>query len=248
MNDITLTLENVGKFKNADITFAGITLLTGNLEFDEILTAVDLHALEPGTTELLHESGRVVGDYDKTACVTLSEGSHKQSVKATSKRNSDWEGIATSNGYKPFFADDFKTSTWYDDKGFYIQGHDCFTDASLIICEQPEVAFEPGMIYHYVYPVKQLELVDQIVNMYNRLKDKGTRVVVTSNSDYILMGLRIAIKKQQLAPEDVSIVYLYKDKDTGIGAMRIKTSPNGELECWPEGFYDTYEKCLMELF
>lgn len=250
MNDITLTLKNFFNFKNTDIPLAGVTLLTGDVEMSDIALALELHSYDnPNDSWMTNHS--FVGNSGDIVRVTLTDGETAHDVTITKKRNTkrEWERITISKGFNPLFNSMCTTSSWINNnEEVNIQGHDKIV-AKLVFCEQPEVAFKPGMIHRYVYPAKQLVLVDQIVGMYNRLKDKGTRVVVTSNSDYILMGLRIAIRKQQLTPEDVSIVYLYKDadKDTGISAMRINTFPNGELECWPEGFYDTYEKCLMEL-
>ena len=251
MNDITLTLKNFLSFKNTVIPMSGLTLLTGDVELNDIALALELHSYDnPNDSWMTNHS--FVGSDGNIVRVTVSEGETTHDVTITKKRDRkrEWERITTSKGFKPLFNSMCTTSAWiYANEEVNIQGHDEI-DAKLIFCQEPEVAFKPGMIHRYVYPAKQLILVDQIVGMYNHLKDKGTRMVVTSNSDYILMGLRIAIRKQQLTPEDVSIVYLYKDadKDTGIGAMRIKTFSSGELECWPEGFYDTYEKCIVELF
>ena len=250
MNDITLTLKNFINFKNTVIPMSGITFLTGDVDMSDLALALELHSYNnPNDSRLTNHS--FVGNDGNITRVTLSEGETSHDVTITKKRDrkKEWERITVSKGFKPLFNSMCTTSSWLNDnEEVNIQGHDEI-EAKLVFCEQPEVAFKPGMIHRYVYPAKQLILVDQIIGMYNRLKDKGTRIVVTSNSEYILMGLRIAIRKQQLTPEDVSIVYLYKDadKDTGIGAMRINTFPNGELECWPDGFYDTYGKCLMEL-
>lgn len=113
-----------------------------------------------------------------------------------------------------------------------------------VLC-QPEVGQteRAGRDYgHYVYPPKQLKIVDELVSLFN----KGMRVIVLSNSDYILLGLRMAVKRGLLQPSDLSIVY-FQDDGKEIEHVYIRTDRNASLECWPTGFFDTFDKCLMEL-
>ena len=113
-----------------------------------------------------------------------------------------------------------------------------------VLC-QPEVGqyYQIDRNYgHYVYPPKQLKIVEELVSLFN----SGVRVIVLSNSDYVLFGLRIALKNGLITPSDLSIVY-FQDDGRAIDYVGIRSYPNGMLEDWPTGFFDTFDKCLMEL-
>lgn len=113
------------------------------------------------------------------------------------------------------------------------------------VLRQPEVAQSYLLdrnYRNYVYPPKQLKIVEELVSLFK----SGVRVIVLSNSDYILFGLRIALKQGLITPSDLSIVYLQDDGGV-IDYVGIRSFPNGELEDWPTGFFDTFDKCLMEL-
>lgn len=113
-----------------------------------------------------------------------------------------------------------------------------------VLC-QPEVGWSPHDErngWQYVYPPKQLKIAEELVSLFR----SGVRIIVLSNSDFILFGLRIALKKELITPSDLSIVYL-QDDGRVIDYVGIRSFPDGMLEHWPTGFFDTFDKCLMEL-
>lgn len=126
-----------------------------------------------------------------------------------------------------------------------IESLDSLRGRRTYVLRHPEVG-QSSQIFrnyeHYVYPPKQLKIVEELVSLFNN----GVRIIVLSNSDYILFGLRIAVKNGLIAPSDLSIVYLQDDGGV-IDYVGIRSFPSGMLEEWPRGFFDTFDKCLMEL-
>jgi predicted ATPase len=76
----------------------------------------------------------------------------------------------------------------------------------------------------------------------------GVQVVIETHSDHVLNGIRLAAKNGAIAPEKVALHFF----DLAEGEMSSTvTSPkldkNGRLDQWPEGFFDEWEKVLMEI-
>ncbi|MCK5041934.1 MAG: DUF3696 domain-containing protein [Sphingomonadales bacterium] len=103
----------------------------------------------------------------------------------------------------------------------------------LLIVEQPEI---------HLHPKAQGVLADVICKT-----SKSKQVVVETHSPRFINKARIAIAEGDLSPEDVSIVYVSKNKN-GSKVSHIKIDNNGEfVGQWPEGFFDQRYEDTMSL-
>lgn len=77
----------------------------------------------------------------------------------------------------------------------------------------------------------------------------GVQLMVETHSDHILNGIRIAVKNEQIKPENVKIAFFYKDMSDSFRHKYISPSilPDGRLDIWPEGFFDEWDKELYAL-
>ncbi|HDC4391323.1 TPA: DUF3696 domain-containing protein [Enterobacter cloacae] len=73
----------------------------------------------------------------------------------------------------------------------------------------------------------------------------GVNVLVETHSDHVLNGIRVATKKELLAPDDVAIHYFTRNVNDGSTFIQ---SPNilsdGSITNWPDGFFDQWTKSL----
>ena len=92
-----------------------------------------------------------------------------------------------------------------------------------------------------LYPPKQVDVMNQMIE----LSKKNVNVVIVSNSDYALLGLRIAIGEKRLSNKDLIIDFFTDDGET-ISYIDIPLDPNGSLQFWPEGF-DYFTEYLLKL-
>ncbi len=65
---------------------------------------------------------------------------------------------------------------------------------------------------------------------------------VFTNSDHILNGLRVAIIRGNLNPDDL-LINFHRAGDTQV----LCILPSGNLREWPGGFFDQYMKDVQEL-
>lgn len=77
----------------------------------------------------------------------------------------------------------------------------------------------------------------------------GVQLLVETHSDHILNGIRIAVKRQQVAQECVKLFFFYKDAEDFFKHKYVSPSilPDGRLDVWPEGFFDEWDKELYAL-
>jgi predicted ATPase len=79
----------------------------------------------------------------------------------------------------------------------------------------------------------------------------GVQIIVETHSDHLLNGIRLAVRKKDLDQSYVRINYFFtEERDKNL--IHTKTSPavleDGSLSDWPEGFFDEWDKAIMELF
>ena len=74
----------------------------------------------------------------------------------------------------------------------------------------------------------------------------GAQVLIETHSDHVLNGIRIAVKKHLLTPEQVRIHY-FNPRDADSQVVTPVMRPDGSLDQWPEGFFDQIGKDLDEL-
>lgn len=106
----------------------------------------------------------------------------------------------------------------------------------LIIIENPEA---------HIHPAGQSMLGELIA----RAGAGGVQIIVETHSDHILNGIRLAVKKEILLQDQIVLSFFYKNdqKDFRHECIHPKILKDGRLDCWPEGFFDEWDKALYEL-
>jgi predicted ATPase len=106
-------------------------------------------------------------------------------------------------------------------------------EASLTICEQPEIHLNPRLQY---------VLADLFAEMANNRR----RVIVETHSEHLLLRLRHLIAQGRIDSERVALYFV--EMSNGIASIReIPVEGNGHIpsEEWPKGFF---EDSLRESF
>lgn len=76
----------------------------------------------------------------------------------------------------------------------------------------------------------------------------GVQIIVETHSDHLLNGIRVAVKQKVINAESVALHYFTRDIRKGeshIESPRIL--PDGQLDRWPDGFFDQWDKSLDAL-
>lgn len=84
----------------------------------------------------------------------------------------------------------------------------------------------------------------------------GVQVIVETHSDHVINGVRVAVKKSDLLPEDVRIYFSErKESETADEVVEQYTDPtlieftkDGELTAYPKDFLDEWTNQLKELW
>lgn len=109
----------------------------------------------------------------------------------------------------------------------------------LVFLENPEA---------HIHPKGQRYLGELIA----RAAPGGAQIVLETHSDHILNGVRIAARKDMLDVADTTLVYFTANgRESGDYKHHIllpKLLQNGQIDQWPEGFFDEWDNSLLELF
>ncbi|KJR40045.1 ABC transporter permease [Candidatus Magnetoovum chiemensis] len=111
------------------------------------------------------------------------------------------------------------------------------TPGALIILENPEA---------HLHPKGQT----QIGKLLALAAANGLQLIVETHSDHILNGLRVAVKKGLIAPDQTKILFFTGDVIENKFKHYIltpKIDKDGRIDDWPDGFFDEWEKQLTEL-
>lgn len=88
-----------------------------------------------------------------------------------------------------------------------------------------------------------------------RLAAVGIQVILETHSDHVLNGVRLAVMRKELKPED-SLVHFFANAgypEASLGVSRAPTvvsahiDASGGISAWPDGFFDQAEKDLGAL-
>jgi predicted ATPase len=105
----------------------------------------------------------------------------------------------------------------------------------VLIIENPEVHLHP----------RAQQMIGEVAAQFAQA---GRQVILESHSDHVLNGVRLAVKKQVIAPQNVALHFFSHPKP---GELRVPLTPSldadGRLDVWPEGFFDQFENALAEL-
>jgi predicted ATPase len=78
----------------------------------------------------------------------------------------------------------------------------------------------------------------------------GVQIFIESHSDHFLNGVRVAVKKGIIEPDNVALFFLernLKSKRHDSIICNPAIDNNGRLDEWPQGFFDEWEIQLKEL-
>ncbi len=107
------------------------------------------------------------------------------------------------------------------------------TPGSLILLENPEA---------HLHPKGQSRMAALIA----AAAAGGSQLVVETHSDHVLNGVRLAVKRGVLQPDD-SVVHFFRGNGSGAEVISPRVDKDGMLAQWPEGFFDEWENSLDQL-
>ena len=70
----------------------------------------------------------------------------------------------------------------------------------------------------------------------------GVQVIVETHSDHVLNGIRRAVKIGRLTPKQVLIHFFRPRSDDGAQVHSPTLDADGNIDVWPEGFFDQFDK------
>lgn len=107
----------------------------------------------------------------------------------------------------------------------------------LLIIENPEA---------HLHPAGQ----SAVAKLVSLASQNGVQIIIETHSDHFLNGIRVAVKEKNIAFENVSIFYFSRKPGSEEHSITI-TEPfigeDGNLDEWPKGFFDEWEKNLDKL-
>jgi len=107
------------------------------------------------------------------------------------------------------------------------------TPGSMILLENPEA---------HIHPQGQ----SAMARLTCAAAAVGAQLIVETHSDHILNGVRLAVKRDLLRPNDVALNY-FRREDEGIKIESPSIGPDGMLSQWPTGFFDEWDRSLDQL-
>ncbi len=78
----------------------------------------------------------------------------------------------------------------------------------------------------------------------------GVQLIVESHSDHFLNGIRVAVKQRVVAAAEVKVFFLHRDVQNSTHASEVmypNIDDEGRIDCWPDGFFDQWDKELDQL-
>ncbi len=106
----------------------------------------------------------------------------------------------------------------------------------LLLLENPEA---------HIHPAGQRYLGELMA----RASAGGVQILVETHSDHVLNGIRLAVKAGRLGSADTGIFFFYKEKEEQYRHKVISPvlDSGGNIDVWPEGFLDEWDKALIDL-
>ncbi len=106
----------------------------------------------------------------------------------------------------------------------------------LLLLENPEA---------HIHPAGQRYLGELMA----RAAAGGVQILVETHSDHVLNGIRLAVKSGTLDSTDTGIFFFYKEKEERYRHKVLSPALDngGNIDIWPEGFLDEWDKALIDL-
>ena len=103
----------------------------------------------------------------------------------------------------------------------------------LLLIENPEV---------HLHPAGQAMMGEFLAEV----AAAGAQVVLETHSDHILNGVRRAVRKKKLSPDNVALHFFLPRQESEQKGIAQVQSPvmdsDGNIDTWPEGFFDQFDK------
>ena len=100
------------------------------------------------------------------------------------------------------------------------------SEQQIISIEQPEV---------HVHPKLQADLGDLLAEAIK--EPRQNQFIVETHSEHLILRLQRLVRKQQIKPEDVSVIYVSRGPE-GAKAERLHLDEEGDfIDEWPNGFF-----------
>lgn len=110
-------------------------------------------------------------------------------------------------------------------------------EGDLVVIENPECHLHP----------KAQRIIGELIS---RAANIGAQVMIETHSDHVLNGIRLSVKNNIVNKEKVQILFVSRE-DVGRFYHTNVYSPliqeNGDLDVWPEGFFDEWDNALIDL-
>ena len=102
-------------------------------------------------------------------------------------------------------------------------------EGEILLVENPEV---------HLHPAGQARMGQFMADAARA----GIQVIVETHSDHVLNGVRRAVKADILPAEQVAIHFFRPRSDEGSQVMSPVLDETGNIDDWPEGFFDQFDK------
>lgn len=99
----------------------------------------------------------------------------------------------------------------------------------LLVIENPEV---------HLHPAGQALMGQFLAEVSNA----GIQVIVESHSDHVLNGIRRAVKSKKIKSTNVALHFFRPRNGDEAQVISPVVDSNGNIDCWPEGFFDQFDK------
>jgi predicted ATPase len=101
--------------------------------------------------------------------------------------------------------------------------------SDLLLIENPEV---------HLHPAGQALMGQFLATVANA----GVQVIIETHSDHVLNGIRRAVKSSLILPEQVALHFFRPRCDEQSQVITPQVDETGNIDVWPEGFFDQFDK------
>ena len=102
-------------------------------------------------------------------------------------------------------------------------------EGDIMLIENPEV---------HLHPAGQALMGEFLADVARA----GVQVIVETHSDHVLNGIRRSVKVGRLTPEQVIVHFFRPRSDEGAQVHSPILDAAGNIDVWPEGFFDQFDK------